>query len=243
MPALQVRIAMHGGEPVDASVVRLMQEELNMPAQAIWNGYGQAEVGLYITAGGISLRGHLASCGMPPILRDSRGELLPVQPVVRIASMEDDEDRETTGHAMPASDGTVGHVWVRTPIVANGYYGNPDKTAETFHNCLEGEEGEWLETGDLGMFEDGVFYVTGRSKDVIIIYGDNYYPVDLERALDAAYEGVLRPGSTACFQKDKASVGVVAEVPKTASAEEVPTAASIRSTVQRASGANVRPPF
>jgi len=38
----------------------------------------------------------------------------------------------------------------------------------------------WLRTGDLGVFQDGELYVTGRHKEILFVNGQNYYPHDLE---------------------------------------------------------------
>ena len=42
------------------------------------------------------------------------------------------------------------------------------------------EEDEWLDTGDLGFFDSGQLFVRGRSKDIIIIGGENHSPYPLE---------------------------------------------------------------
>ncbi len=71
-------------------------------------------------------------------------------------------------------DGVVGHIQVSGTNVTNGIYGDPEANAALF--TADG----WLRTGDLGLVSDGELVVTGRSKDIIIVNGQNYYPHDLE---------------------------------------------------------------
>ena len=69
-----------------------------------------------------------------------------------------------------------GEVQIRGSMVFNGYYRNPEATAEAF------TEDGWFKSGDLGKFdEDGHLYITGRAKDVIVLpSGKNVHPEDLE---------------------------------------------------------------
>ena len=73
--------------------------------------------------------------------------------------------------------GEIGEVWVRSPSVAQGYWGRPEETARTFGARIHGgDEGPFLRTGDLGFVRDGQLYVVGRLKDMIIVSGQNRYP-------------------------------------------------------------------
>jgi len=73
-----------------------------------------------------------------------------------------------------AQDG-AGEIVIRGPIVMKGYYNRPDATAEILKDG-------WLHTGDLGNLDsDGNLFVTGRSKDVIVLSnGKNVYPEEIE---------------------------------------------------------------
>jgi len=65
----------------------------------------------------------------------------------------------------------VGDVYVRSPMVTRGYWGEREQTD------LQIDEG-WLRTGDLGYLdEDGYLYLVDRSKDVIVpgILPENVY--------------------------------------------------------------------
>ena len=78
-----------------------------------------------------------------------------------------------------------GEILVKGKGVMLGYYNNPDATAEAF------TEDGWLRTGDLGHFDgDGYLYITGRTKNLIILdNGKNIYPEEIEAHI-ATVEGV-----------------------------------------------------
>ena len=44
-------------------------------------------------------------------------------------------------------------------------------------------EEPWLRTGDLGFFSDGELFIIGRIKDLLIVYGRNHYPDDIEATI------------------------------------------------------------
>ena len=79
-------------------------------------------------------------------------------------------------------DGEVGEIWVTGNSVAKGYRNRPELTEEIFRAAIAGDPSDkhYLRTGDLGVLIDGELYVTGRSKDLIIINGRNHYPQDIE---------------------------------------------------------------
>lgn len=67
----------------------------------------------------------------------------------------------------------IGEIIVQGPSVTKGYFKNPEATAATWQDG-------WLFTGDLGYLADGELFICGRSKELIIIRGANYYPQDIE---------------------------------------------------------------
>jgi acyl carrier protein len=64
--------------------------------------------------------------------------------------------------------------------VTRGYFG--DLAATTYALDREG----WLDTGDLGVLHEGELYVTGRTKEIIVLNGQNYHPYDLENIAQRA---------------------------------------------------------
>jgi len=74
--------------------------------------------------------------------------------------------------------GAKGDICTRGYAVMEGYWNDPERTAETVD--AEG----WLHSGDLGvMDEDGYVQVVGRLKDMIIRGGENIYPREIEEFL------------------------------------------------------------
>jgi fatty-acyl-CoA synthase len=97
----------------------------------------------------------------------------------------------------PVGERVVGQILSKGPSVTEGYYENPDASAESF------KEG-WLWTGDLGYVAEGNVYICGRVKDLIILNGANHYPQDLEWAA-SEIEGVRR-GNVVAFSVMKDGV-------------------------------------
>jgi long-chain acyl-CoA synthetase len=71
-------------------------------------------------------------------------------------------------------DGEVGELWVRGPNIMKGYYRAPEETAKAINS-----EG-WFNTQDLVRIEDGNLFVVGRRKELIIRFGFNVYPAEIE---------------------------------------------------------------
>ena len=84
----------------------------------------------------------------------------------------------SVGKLYPEQEAKVvdGELWFRGDNVFLGYYGEPEKTAETL--TPDG----WVKTGDLVRFdEDGYMYIVGRIKNLIILSnGENVSPESIE---------------------------------------------------------------
>jgi acyl-CoA synthetase (AMP-forming)/AMP-acid ligase II len=110
--------------------------------------------------------------------------LLP-PPAVRIV----DPDTQTE-----CSAGTVGEIWVHGDNVTAGYWHNPVETERTFGGRLVAPpagtpEGPWLRTGDLGFISEGDLFIIGRIKDLLIVYGRNHSPDDIEATIQEITRG------------------------------------------------------
>ncbi len=79
------------------------------------------------------------------------------------------------GHDVGVGD--TGELWVKTPIVMQGYFNDPEKTAHTF------DDG-WLKTGDIVKQDnDGYFFHMARKKDIIRRRGENISAVEVEAVI------------------------------------------------------------
>jgi fatty acid CoA ligase FadD21 len=101
---------------------------------------------------------------------------MPKSPTVRIV---DPDSR------IECPAGTVGEIWLNGENVADGYWQKPEETQRTFGGILANPspgtpQGPWLRTGDLGFVSEGEIFIVGRMKDLLIVYGRNHYPEDIE---------------------------------------------------------------
>ncbi|WP_051313368.1 SDR family NAD(P)-dependent oxidoreductase [Sporocytophaga myxococcoides] len=82
---------------------------------------------------------------------------------------------------IPCSIEEVGEIWIKSPAIGQGYFNRKKETEDTFGASLKGNPNEkFLRTGDLGFIKNRQLYIVGREKEVIIIHGKNYHPVDIE---------------------------------------------------------------
>ena len=131
-----------------------------------------------------------------------------------------------TSTPLPA-EGGVGEIWIHSDSLAAGYYGKEEATRASFKAHLAVPPGstdasataaatairaDWLRTGDLGFIWNGELFICGRSKDLIIMRGRNFFPQDIEAAAEADAGRALRPGCSAAFVGADEMLVFVAEV-------------------------------
>lgn len=106
---------------------------------------------------------------------------------------------------VPCAPNRIGEIWVTGPSVGQGYWKQPQASAESFGVSLaDGSDPlPYLRTGDLGFMHGGELFITGRRKDLIVVNGRNLYPQDLERTAEAAHANV-RVGGVIAISVDKA---------------------------------------
>ncbi|MGC3001049.1 acyl-CoA synthetase [Streptomyces sp. G35A] len=134
-----LRKAYYGASVMPVPVLERLTERL--PSLAFYNCFGQSEIGPLATVlGPGEHRGRMDSCGRPVLFVDAR--------VV-------DED----GKDVP--DGTPGEIVYRSPQLCEGYWDEPEETAEAFRDG-------WFRSGDLAVRDaDGYLTIVDRVKDVI----------------------------------------------------------------------------
>jgi long-chain acyl-CoA synthetase len=112
-------------------------------------------------------------------------------PSISLTSLDAPRRDCSVGRLLPgieaklAGGGDFGELLVRSPGVMKGYYGAPDET-----RAVVDEEG-WFHSGDLARIEDGHLFIVGRAKEMIIRFGFNVYPAEVEAVLNA-HSDVLR---------------------------------------------------
>ena len=231
-------LAFNGAEPVRPETIDAFAEAFAVSGfrrEAFFPCYGLAESTLMVT-GGMKFE--------PPVIRAFDAAALETGSATTRAGFAPGarrlvgSGRELDGQDVRIVDpqtcealppGRVGEIWVSGPSVAQGYWNREDATRETFAAMLARPDahsqtqsakkwrpnpGPYLRTGDLGFFDTGELFVTGRLKDLIIVRGRNHYPQDIERSVEEA-SPLVRAGSVAAFSvdvDDRERVVVVAEL-------------------------------
>ncbi|VTR96187.1 amp-dependent synthetase and ligase : AMP-dependent synthetase OS=Tolypothrix bouteillei VB521301 GN=DA73_41560 PE=4 SV=1: AMP-binding [Gemmata massiliana] len=199
-------VAAIGSEPINPETMERFAAAFapaGFAPAAFYPCYGLAESTVFVTGGGRTA---------PPVVRrlDPRaleqGRALDATsegavPVVGCGGPWLDQEVCVVGpeSRVQVPAGSVGEIWVRGPSVARGYWNRPDLTEETFRARLSDGSGPYLRTGDLGFLRDGELFVTGRTKDVIVIRGRNHYPHDIEATVQSS-NPAFRPGCGAAFE-------------------------------------------
>lgn len=70
----------------------------------------------------------------------------------------------------------IGEVWITGPSCTPGYW----NTEGSPFGMLSHDTCPYIKTGDLGFIQNGELFLVGRLKEIIILYGKNYYPIDIE---------------------------------------------------------------
>ncbi len=90
-------------------------------------------------------------------------------------------DMKNPAHAVEDSC-QIGEICMQGTAVSKGYLGDIEDNAN-FHHRIDGYDGEFLRTGDMGVLHEGKLYITGRIKEMIIINGHNMYPSDIQHTI------------------------------------------------------------
>jgi acyl-CoA synthetase (AMP-forming)/AMP-acid ligase II len=143
-----VRTLSYGGAPIAPELVHRLMAAF--PGARLGNGFGLSETSALATFLPHEYTAeHADAVGFPTPVND-----------VRIDAQD------------------VGELLIRGPNVVAGYWGDPERTAETF---VDG----WLHTGDVARIDDGIVRIVDRAKDMINRGGENVYSVEVENALSA----------------------------------------------------------
>lgn len=148
---------------------------------------------------------------------------------VRIFAPDDVESEK------PLGEREVGEIRLRGASVMQGYHGDAEATRKAF-------AGGYLRTGDLGYVANGAVYVCGRSKEVIIVNGRNYYPQDIEweaSQVDGVRKGNVIAFGTMTGPGDRERVIVAFETSVNDEKERQTLVAKAREAIQQAVGLTV----
>jgi len=179
----QVRLIYNGAEPIS---VELCEQFLNtMAAHGLKHStmhtvYGLAEACLAVSFpdpsgefSSVSIDRHCIKIGdsakfLPRDHKDAVTFAVEGKPI------KNTEVKITGLDNQPLPPDCIGEVQIRGANVTRGYYKNEAANSIAFTG-----DG-WLKTGDTGFFHNGELIITGRSKEIIFVNGQNYFPHDLE---------------------------------------------------------------
>ena len=149
-----LRIISSSGAPLHAAVKADVERFFGLP---LHNGYGVTECSPNIAQADVAR----------PRTDTSVGRILPGVEVKFIG---------LDGRPVPA--GEVGELRVRGPNVMKGYYRAPEETAAAI------DDQGWFNTRDLARIADGYLFIVGRTKELIVRFGFNVYPAEVEAVLN-----------------------------------------------------------
>ena len=155
-----LRIISSSGAPLQAAVKAAVESLFGM---TLHNGYGVTECSPTIAQARVE----------EPRSDLSVGRILPGV-----------EIRLVGADGKPVGDGEVGELSVRGPNVAKGYYRAPEETAAAI------DPDGWFNTRDLARVEGGHLFIVGRTKELIVRFGMNVYPAEVEAVLNTHPEVV-----------------------------------------------------
>ncbi|MBX3186897.1 MAG: fatty acyl-AMP ligase [Labilithrix sp.] len=216
------RVAGCGAEPIRPETLEAFAgafAKVGFPKEALLPSYGMAESSLAISFTELSEGMKTLSVDGETLWAENLAKIVPDDDAraVRLVSCgpkfaghdiaifapDDAESKE------PLYEDRVGEIRIKGPSVMSGYWEDAERTKEAF-------AGGWLKTGDLGLIHDGRVYICGRSKEVIIVNGRNYYPQDIEweaSQVDGVRKGnVIAFGARDLVERDRERVVVALEV-------------------------------
>jgi crotonobetaine/carnitine-CoA ligase len=161
------------GSPISPELYRVFREEFGVPLAI--EGYGMSEIpgACNNPVEGENRVGSMGTAAFHPDHSMRFAELKVV-----------DDD----GHEVPP--GEPGELVVRTPIIMQGYFRDPDQTKASFRDG-------WFLTGDLVRRDaDGYFWFVARKKDIIRRRGENVSGAELDRVI-GEHPGVLEAAAIA----------------------------------------------
>lgn len=202
----RLRIALVGAEPVTLYSLQLFIDKFRpagLRPTSLMPTYGLAENGLAVTMTPLKRGPKFDTIDLEGLQTSNlarRAE--PRRPARTVASVGapliDTEVAimSQTGERLP--DRQIGEIVIRTPSLMQGYYAQPELTAQALRDG-------WLWTGDLGYLAEGELYITGRKKELLIVGGRNYFPDDVEQIVTSTPD--VRLGRVVCIAHEEAALG------------------------------------
>src|SRR5581483_3684286 len=202
-----LRVILTGAEPVRAETLERFATTLGpygLRPDVWWPGFGLAEATLGVTGCRTAQARPWADFSSRSLEHNRAAPATAGEPTRRLAMCGRALEGTEVIIADPAGrtalpEGQVGEVWARGPNVARGYWNRPEETEAVFRARLtDTGDGPFLRTGDLGFLHQGELYLTGRLKELMIFWGRNVYPQDVELTAWGCHPA-LKANSAAAF--------------------------------------------
>ncbi|ORU90991.1 MAG: AMP-dependent synthetase [Cycloclasticus sp. symbiont of Poecilosclerida sp. N] len=178
-----VRLCFNGAEPISADLCRefnTVMEPFGFTATAMFTVYGLAEACLVVSFPKLAQDLSTIHVLRNTLIKGQAAQLVetPSEQSIELVRL----GYAITGTEMMIVDdlgqgvgeNVIGRVFIKGDNVTHGYYHEP-----ILNEKLITKDG-WLDTGDQGLLNDGQLVITGRTKDLIIVHGQNFYAPDLE---------------------------------------------------------------
>jgi polyketide synthase 12 len=198
------RLAFNGAEPIQSETLERFSAALapyGFRSEALYPCYGLAEATLFVTGGWAASRGFARECSREHLARAQARQVHGASNlrVVRCGRTARGLTLRIVRDGRQCACDEIGEVWLAGASVAMGYWNKPNETRQAFENRLEGDGLRYLRTGDLGFVDEhGELFITGRSKDLMIVEGKNHYPHDIEHTVQSC-DDWLRNRAGAAF--------------------------------------------
>ena len=205
------QVAFTGAEPVRAETMTQFSElykPCGFKPEAFYPCYGMAEATLFITGGNALEYPSISYLDKIALTQDEVVMVSAENPNAKAVVscgrtwLEDEIKIVDPEAKQECAANKVGEIWARGTGIGIGYWQRKEQTASTFQATLaKNPDTKYLRTGDLGFIRDGELHITGRIKDMMILWGRNHYPQHIEETVEGAHPS-LRPNHGAAFSID-----------------------------------------
>ena len=133
----------------------LRHNAMDLFGDVLYDLYGSTEIGWVTIATPEDMRSKPKTVGRPVDGID-------------VAIFDDDGNK--------ASDGDTGELFIKSNILFEGYTSGDAKT----------EKDGYMSIGDVGYLdEDGHLFIEGRADDMVVVGGENVYPIEIEEVIES----------------------------------------------------------
>ena len=157
-----LRNVIYGTAPMPAAK---LEEAIRRFGPIFQQGYGMAEILPPVSL--LQMEDHKRnSKPAPRRILNSVGRVVPQVQVIIVDENE-----------LPAKNGEIGEVIIKSPTVFSGYWKRPDLTQRALKDC-------WMHTRDMGFFDqEGLLHILDRRQDLIRRSGHVVYPRQVEEVI------------------------------------------------------------